>query len=70
MGSDKRCYMDWMFSADDQATMQLVRRAMDPEGLANPGKLFPTPKTCGESLRRQLDLKAEAVHLPAEAVVF
>jgi glycolate oxidase len=61
--------MDWMFSADDQATMQLVRRAIDPEGLANPGKLFPTPKTCGESLRRQVELRAEGVELPADVVV-
>jgi glycolate oxidase len=69
VGSDKRCYMDWMFSADDQATMQLVRRAIDPDGLANPGKLFPTPKTCGESLRRQVELRAEGVELPSEVVV-
>jgi len=69
VGSDKRCYMDWMFSADDQATMQLVRRAIDPDGLANPGKVFPTPKSCGESLRRQVELRAEGVELPSEVVV-
>jgi glycolate oxidase len=56
VGSDKRCYMDWMFSADDQATMQLVRRALDPEGLANPGKIFPTPTGCAESARRRVAL--------------
>jgi len=28
--------------------MQRVRRAFDPLGLANPGKLFPTPRLCGE----------------------
>ncbi len=70
VGSDKRCYMDWMFSADDQATMQLVRRAFDPESLANPGKIFPTPKTCGESLQRLVELKIEGVALPEEALVF
>jgi glycolate oxidase len=43
---------------------------MDPEGLANPGKLFPTPKTCGESLRRQVELRAAGVKLPVEALVF
>ena len=59
-----------MFSADDQATMQLVRRAIDPDGLANPGKIFPTPKTCGESLRRQVELKVAGVELPEEALVF
>ncbi|WP_398317997.1 FAD-linked oxidase C-terminal domain-containing protein [Vulcanococcus sp.] len=70
VGSDKRCYMDWMFSADDQATMQLVRKAFDPDGLANPGKIFPTPKTCGESLRRLVELKVEGVELPEGAAVF
>jgi glycolate oxidase len=70
VGSDKRCYMDWMFSADDQATMLLVRRAFDPDSLANPGKIFPTPKTCGESLQRLVELKIEGVALPEEALVF
>jgi glycolate oxidase len=70
VGSDKRCYMDWMFNADDQATMLLVRRAFDPDGLANPGKIFPTPKTCGESLARLVELKLEGVALPEAATVF
>ena len=64
VGSDKRCYMDWMFSPDDLETMQLVRRAFDPDGLANPGKIFPTPKTCGESARRWVELKEEGRKLP------
>ena len=25
-----------------------LRRAFDPDGLANPGKVFPTPRLCGE----------------------
>jgi glycolate oxidase len=70
VGSDKRCYMDWMFSPDDLASMQLVRRAFDPEGLANPGKIFPTPKSCGESLGRLVELKAQGVELPEDALVF
>jgi glycolate oxidase len=53
VGSDKRCYLDWMFAPDDLATMGLVREAFDPAGLANPGKIFPTPRSCGESARRQ-----------------
>ncbi len=70
VGSDKRCYMDWMFSPDDLACMQLVRRAFDPEGLANPGKIFPTPKSCGESLGRLVELKAQGAELPEDALVF
>jgi glycolate oxidase len=52
VGNDKRCYLDWMFSPEDLATMGLVRQAFDPRGLANPGKIFPTPARCGESQRR------------------
>ncbi|AQZ65715.1 Glycolate dehydrogenase, subunit GlcD [[Actinomadura] parvosata subsp. kistnae] len=48
VGVDKARYMPKMFSADDLDTMQLVRCAFDPRGLANPGKVFPTPRLCGE----------------------
>ena len=48
VGSDKAKYMPRMFSADDLDTMQLVRCAFDPTGIANPGKIFPTPRMCGE----------------------
>jgi glycolate oxidase len=36
--------------------MQRVRQAFDPAGLANPGKIFPTPRSCGESARRAVTL--------------
>ena len=48
VGTDKACAMPLMFSEDDLAVMQRLRRAFDPLGLANPGKLFPTPRLCGE----------------------
>ena len=48
VGMDKAKYMPRMFTADDLDTMQLVRCAFDPGGLANPGKIFPTPRLCGE----------------------
>jgi glycolate oxidase len=60
VGSDKRCYMEWMFSADDLATMQLVRQAFDPAGLANPAKIFPTPASCAESAKRKAVLPQAA----------
>jgi glycolate oxidase len=28
--------------------MQRLRCAFDPRGLCNPGKVFPTPRLCGE----------------------
>ena len=48
VGTDKSRYMPKMFSADDLETMQLLRCAFDPAGLCNPGKVFPTPRLCGE----------------------
>lgn len=49
IGADKKCYMPAMFSEADLETMQYVREAFNPKGLANPGKIFPTPRTCGEA---------------------
>jgi glycolate oxidase len=63
VGSDKRSYLHWMYGPDDLATMQLVRRAFDPQGLANPGKIFPTPRSCGESARRR-SADETLAHLP------
>jgi glycolate oxidase len=48
VGVDKSKYMPKMFTAEDLDTMQLVRCAFDPASLCNPGKVFPTPRLCGE----------------------
>jgi glycolate oxidase len=48
VGVDKSKYMPKMFSPADLDTMQLVRCAFDPANLCNPGKVFPTPRLCGE----------------------
>ena len=48
VGVDKSRYMTRMFGADDLDAMQLVRCAFDPANLCNPGKVFPTPRLCGE----------------------
>jgi len=48
VGADKAKYMPRMFSDDDLDTMQLVRCAFDPDAISNPGKIFPTPRMCGE----------------------
>ena len=54
IGADKRCYMPQMFTPADLDTMQWLRQAINTRGLANPTKLFPTPKTCGEAATTQL----------------
>ncbi len=48
VGKEKQCVMDYMFAEPDLATMQRVRCAFDPAGIANPDKVFPTPRLCGE----------------------
>jgi glycolate oxidase len=48
VGHDKKKHMGRMFSNDDLDVMQLVRCAFDPLSLCNPGKVFPTPRLCGE----------------------
>jgi glycolate oxidase len=48
VGVDKSRYMPKMFTDEDLDTMQLVRCAFDPANLCNPGKIFPTPRLCGE----------------------
>jgi len=48
VGVEKKGKMASQFTAEDLDTMQLLRCAFDPDGLANPGKLFPTPRLCGE----------------------
>ena len=48
VGVDKSAYMPRMFTDADLDTMQMVRCAFDPRHIANPGKVFPTPRLCGE----------------------
>jgi glycolate oxidase len=48
VGVDKKAYMPAMFSEPDLETFQRLRCAFDPHGLANPGKVMPTPRLCGE----------------------
>jgi len=48
VGMEKNCYMPLQFSPSDLAAMRRVKTAFDPDGLANPGKVFPTPGRCRE----------------------
>jgi glycolate oxidase len=48
VGVDKKRYMPQMFAEPDLAAFQKLRCAFDPGGLANPGKVMPTPRLCGE----------------------
>ena len=48
VGVDKRKHMPKMFEEADLDSFQKLRCAFDPAGLANPGKVMPTPRLCGE----------------------
>jgi glycolate oxidase len=48
IGVDKKAHMPKMFVEPDLAAFQKLRCAFDPAGLANPGKVMPTPRLCGE----------------------
>jgi glycolate dehydrogenase FAD-linked subunit len=48
IGEDKKKYLPKMFTTEDMDTMQLLRCAFDPHQICNPGKIFPTPRLCGE----------------------
>ena len=52
VGEEKKMMMGYMFSEPDLDTMQRVRCAFDPLSLANPTKVFPRPRMCGESTGR------------------
>jgi glycolate oxidase len=48
VGVDKKRYMPAMFDDNDLSAFQRLRCAFDPDQLANPGKVMPTPRLCGE----------------------
>jgi glycolate oxidase len=48
VGIDKKMHMPAMFSESDLDSFHRLRCAFDPPGLANPGKVMPTPRLCGE----------------------
>jgi len=48
VGVEKRDLMPTMFSETDLAHQQRVKCAFDPEGLLNPGKVFPQLHRCAE----------------------
>ena len=48
VGLDKKQHMTSMFSENDLGAFQRLRCAFDPEQRANPGKVMPTPRLCGE----------------------
>lgn len=48
VGMEKNCELPLQYGPDDLAAMRRVKEAFDPIGLANPGKIFPSPSRCRE----------------------
>jgi glycolate oxidase len=48
IGVEKRDLMGTMFTEDDLNQQQRIKCAFDPDGLLNPGKLFPVLHRCAE----------------------
>jgi glycolate oxidase len=48
VGADKAAYLQEMFGEADLDTMSRVRCAFDEDHRFNPGKVFPTPRLCGD----------------------
>jgi glycolate oxidase len=49
IGLEKSDFMPFIFTPADLAFMQKVKTAFNPTGLCNPGKVFPTRKSCLET---------------------
>src|SRR5213593_855562 len=49
IGVEKADFMPFIFTAADLALMQRLKDAFNPRGLCNPGKVFPTRKSCVET---------------------
>ena len=49
IGTEKREYIGLVFSEADLDAMKRLRGAFDPDGVCNPGKIFPTTRFCAES---------------------
>jgi glycolate oxidase subunit GlcD len=49
IGIEKSHFMPQQFNPTDLAVMYRIKQVFDPERLANPGKILPQPKGCGET---------------------
>jgi glycolate oxidase subunit GlcD len=54
IGIEKLLYMPMIFSPEEMQAMDWVKTTFNPSSLCNPGKILPTPRTCGESGLRPL----------------
>jgi glycolate oxidase subunit GlcD len=49
VGTEKQEYIGLVFAEADLDAMKRLRATFDPDGVCNPGKIFPTTRFCAES---------------------
>ena len=59
IGADKAPYMPEMFSEADLEAMWQLRCAFDSDNRFNPGKIFPSPRLCGDRPGKYVPTRAE-----------
>src|ERR1700716_2650343 len=60
IGLEKSQFMPWIFTPDDLDAMLRVKKVLDPDGLLNPGKIFPDPDRKQVQLAGRTGLAIEA----------
>ena len=60
IGLEKSAFMPWIYSQDDLDAMHRLKDVFDPEGILNPGKIFPDPSRKAVHLAGRTGLAVEA----------
>jgi glycolate oxidase len=60
IGLEKSAFMPWIYSDDDLDAMHRVKDVLDPDGILNPGKVFPDPSRKPVHLAGRTGLAIEA----------
>jgi glycolate oxidase len=60
IGLEKNAFMPWIYSADDLDAMHRLKDVFDPDGMLNPGKIFPEPSGKTVHLAGRTGLAVEA----------
>jgi len=60
IGLEKSAFMPWIYSEDDLGAMHRVKDVFDPNGILNPGKIFPDPSRKAVHLAGRTGLAIEA----------
>jgi glycolate oxidase len=60
IGLEKSAFMPWIYSADDLDAMHRLKDVFDPDGILNPGKIFPDQSRKAVHLAGRTGLAVEA----------